>query len=78
MEFVNLIVRPDTLENGGRYLLRVRQENGHRPVYVRVTFVRYDACPAIVVVNDGDGRLPRIAREDLYRWEITGNSNDRS
>ena len=71
MEFINLIVRPDTLENGCRYLLRVRQENGHRPIYAPVTFVRYDACPAIVVVNDGDGRLLRVAREDLYRLELS-------
>ena len=39
MEFINLIVRPDTLENGKRYLLRVRHENGRRPAYVTVAFV---------------------------------------
>lgn len=71
MEFINLIVRPDTLDNGGRYLLRVRQENGRRPAYMPVTFVRYDACPAIVVVNDGDGKLLRIARGDLYARELS-------
>jgi hypothetical protein len=77
MESNNLIIHPDTLENGCRYLLRVRQENGRRPSYVLVTFVRYDACPTIVVVNDGDGRLLRIAREDLYACEITGKLNSR-
>ena len=70
MEFINLIVRPDTLENGSRYLLRVRHENGTRPAYVPVMFVRYDPCPAIVVVNDGDGRLLRIARRDLFACEL--------
>ena len=71
MEFINLIVRPDTLENGTRYLLRVRQANGRRPAYVPVTFVRYDSCPAIVVVNDGEGRFLRVVREDLYTLELS-------
>jgi hypothetical protein len=46
-------------------LLRVRHENGRGPTYVPVTFVRYDACPAIVVVDDGEGRLLRVAREEF-------------
>jgi hypothetical protein len=71
MEFINHVVRPDTLENGDKYWLRVRQTNGRRSAYVPVTFVRYDACPAIVVVNDGDGRLFRIAREDLCTCELS-------
>ena len=71
MEFINLIVHPDTLDNGGMYLLRVGQENEHRPAYVPVTFVRYDPCPAIVVVNNGAGRLLRAAREDLYTSELS-------
>jgi hypothetical protein len=71
MEFVNLILRPDTLENGGRYLLLVRHSNGRRPTYIPVTFARYDACPAVVMVNDGDGRLLRVAREDLYCCELS-------
>jgi hypothetical protein len=41
-------------------LFRVRHENGRGPTYVPVTFVRYDACPAIVVVFDGEGRLLRV------------------
>ena len=49
----------------------MQKENGHRPAYVPVTFVRYDACPAIVAVNDGDGRLLRIARGDLYACELS-------
>jgi hypothetical protein len=71
MELIDLIARPDTLEHGGRYLLRVRHANGCRPAYVPVTFVRYDACPAIVVVKDGDGRFLRVARIELYAWELS-------
>jgi hypothetical protein len=71
MKFTNLIARPETLENDGKYLLRVRQENLSRQVFEPVTFVRYDPCPAIVVVNDGGGRSLRIAREDLYVCEMS-------
>jgi hypothetical protein len=59
MELVNPIVRPETLENGSKYLLQVRHENGRRLAHVPVTFERYDACPAVVVEEDGNGRLFR-------------------
>ena len=71
MEFVNLIFRPDTFETGGRYLLKVRNTNGRRPFFKSVTFVRYDACPAIVVVSDGEEQFLRVGREDLYSWEMS-------
>ena len=70
MEFINPIFRPDTLEYADRYLLSVCQKKGRRSIYVPVTFMRYEASPAIVLVKNGEGRLLRIARMDLYGCEL--------
>jgi hypothetical protein len=51
-------------------LFRVGHENGRRLAYVPVTFVRYDAFPAIGVVKDGEGRLLRVKREDFHSCEL--------
>ena len=71
MKPILAIISPDTLENGGKYLLRTRHNNGHDPDYIPVTFVGYDSCPAWVVVRDGDGNLLRIHRDDVFTYEVT-------
>jgi len=65
------IIRPATLDDGSKYLLRTPNSNGHDPDYIPVKFVSYDSCPAWVVVRNGDGNLLRIPREDIYTYEIS-------
>ena len=71
MKPILAIISPVTLDNGRKYLLRIRQNNGHDPDYIPVTFVGYDSCPAWVVVRDGDGILLRISREYLFTYEVS-------
>ena len=71
MKPILAIISPGTLENGEKYLLRTRHNNGHDPDYIPVTFEGYDSCPAWVVVRDGDGNLLRISREDVYTFEVS-------
>lgn len=70
MKIIRVIVRPPTFEKGRRYLLRQRQGNGKAPEYVPVKFVDYEPCPAVVSVSDGEGKLWRISREDLFTCEL--------
>ena len=71
MKPILAITSPDTLENGGKYLLRTRKNDGRDPFYIPVRFVSYDSCPAWVVVNDNDGNLLRIPREDVFTYEVS-------
>ena len=71
MKPILAITSPDTLENGGKYLLRTRHNNGHDPDYIPVTFIGYDSCPAWVVVRNGDGYLLRIPREYIFTYDVS-------
>ena len=71
MKPILAIIRPETLDNGGKYLLRTRHNTGHDPDYIPVRFVGYDPCPAWVVVRDGDGNLLRIPHEDVFTYEVS-------
>jgi hypothetical protein len=49
----NLLISPDSLEEGKSYLLRSRyltQNGGCMLILSQVTFVGFTSCPAIVVV----------------------------
>ena len=71
MKPILAIIYPDTLDIGGKYPLRPRNNNGHEPDYIPVTFVGYDSCPALVVVRDSQGNLLRIPREDVFTYEVS-------
>jgi len=60
------VIRPDTLVEGRRYLLRIHQEVVSEYSLVPVIFYQYDPCPAIVIVLDDSGQKVRILRDDLY------------
>jgi hypothetical protein len=58
---------PATFEPGADYFLREnRSTNGHHNGYAIVRLVKYDPCPAWVIVRDADGRRRRCPREDLF------------
>ena len=59
-------VRAETLEEGGRYLLRLKSECGRGVSWELVGFVCYTACPAVVVVAIGSGEKIHVAREELF------------
>ena len=70
MRFIRVIARPSTFEKGRSYLLRLRLGNCETPEYVPVIFLEYEPCPAVVSVSDGEGKLWRIPREDLFTCEL--------
>ena len=71
MKPILAIISPDTLDIGGKYLLRTRHNNGRDPDYIPVKFVGYDSCPAWVVVRNNGGILLRIPREDVFIYEVS-------
>ena len=59
------LIRPATLVEGSRYLLR--SMSGSRGVsWEPVGFVSYTPCPAVVIVATGAGEKIRISREELF------------
>ena len=65
MEAVFRLTRPMTLIPGGQYRRLARDGAGGQSCFIPVRFVAYTACPALVVVTDGDGRL-RCPRDELF------------
>jgi hypothetical protein len=66
------IERPLTFKEGLQYLLRKGgAESGTTPV----RFLRYDPCPAFVIVTDSMGQVLRCPREDLF---LAGGTTDGS
>lgn len=57
--------RPLTFQEGNEYSLCIHYPGSSLPAFVRVTFLAYDPCPAIVIVRNKDKRV-RCCREDLY------------
>ncbi len=60
------MIRPRILHPGARYLLWARGPRMSRSVFTPVRVLKYDPCPAMVIVQDGSGRRWRCPREDLY------------
>jgi hypothetical protein len=58
--------RAESLLEGEGYFFRLRGNNKRTEEYVRVTFISYTTCPAIVVVQDGGKERIRCCRMDLY------------
>jgi hypothetical protein len=57
--------RPTTLTTGSQYRRLVSDEAGSEPRFTLVKFLTYTACPAFVIVTQGNGRL-RCSRADLF------------
>ncbi len=68
METVFHLTRPTTLAPGGLYRRLAGEGSGGRPCFIPVRFVAYTACPALVVVADGEGR-ERCARDELFNLQ---------
>ncbi len=60
------LIHPSTFEESKDYLLREWQEDARGPAIVPVMFIRYDPCPATVIVRDEMGKKWRCLREDLF------------
>ena len=58
--------RAGTLEEGKQYWLAGVPDPRGLPLFSRVIFIGYTACPAIVVVQDEQGERLRCSRKDLY------------
>ncbi len=65
MQTVFHLTRPMTLVPGSLYRRLAGEGAGSRPCFIPVRFVAYTACPALVVVADGDGR-ERCPRDELF------------
>ncbi len=59
-------IRPATLVEGSRYLLRRKSESRRGVSWEPVCFVSYTPCPAVVIVATRSGEKIRIAREELF------------
>jgi len=71
----NLLISPESLEEGKSYLLRSRnmtQNGGCILILSQVTFVGFTSCPAIVVVQDARNEWLRCSREDLFSFNQGG------
>lgn len=60
------------LQAGGGYLC-FHPLNGSPRQVLRVTFVEYTACPAVVIVRDDLGRVFRCSRRAIF--EYPGNAD---
>lgn len=60
------LTRPYTLERGKRYLRGENGKAGEGASLQPVIFVAYDPCPALVVVQNGDGRRWRCPRDEIF------------
>jgi hypothetical protein len=71
----NLLISPESLEEGKSYLLRSRnftKNGGSILILSQVTFTSFTSCPAIVVVQDARGEWLRCSREDLFTIDLDG------
>jgi hypothetical protein len=62
--------RPDSFDNGRKYLFRERNCHGERRSIETVKFVDYTPCPAIVIIRIENGSIQRCLREDLFESRI--------
>jgi hypothetical protein len=71
----NLLISPESLEEGKSYLLRSRyltQNGGSILILTQVIFIGFTSCPAIVVVQDARKEWLRCSREDLFSFNRGG------
>ena len=61
----NSLTRPNTLIEGQVYLLFEKNGSNEEVTYTQVTFVAYTSCPAVVIVQDRDGKNKRCVRDSL-------------
>lgn len=66
MDTTSGLIHPGTFIDGGMYLWREKWGTANSNRLVPVRFIRYDSCPAIVVVADERGEYQRCLREDLF------------
>jgi hypothetical protein len=59
-------IRPQSFKIGKNYLFSERDFDGERRTILKVTFVNYTPCPAIVIIKHIDERKHRCLREDLF------------
>ena len=65
----NLLISPESLEEGKSYLLRSRnftKNGGCILILTQVTFIGFTSCPATVVVQDSRGEYMRCNRSDIF------------
>jgi hypothetical protein len=72
MQATPKLSRPKTLVEGKRYLRREDAKSGRCPTFHPVVFISYCACPAFVIVREGEGRKWRCLREEIFTLETTG------
>jgi hypothetical protein len=58
--------RPNDLEEGKTYFLRLSLNGERIPLFIQVSFLGYTACPAVVLVRDARKASLRCSREDLF------------
>jgi hypothetical protein len=66
MAAIQTLTRPENLQVGNRYLHRTPRTVLSEPACTPVILLAYDACPALVIVRDPDGRRLRCPREEIY------------
>ncbi len=67
-------IRPQTFNIGKNYFFSERDFDGERRTILKVTFVNYTPCPAIVIIKQIDGRIHRCLREDLFESKFVFKS----
>jgi len=71
----NLLISPESLEEGKSYLLRSRnftKNGGSILILSQVTFISFTSCPAIVVIQDARKERMRCRRDDLFKFNPDG------
>jgi hypothetical protein len=58
--------RPKTLEDGNRYFLREQPGDCDQSTYSPVLFLKYDPCPAFVIIQDQSGKRRRCLRDNIW------------
>jgi hypothetical protein len=64
------LIHPSTFEEGRDYHFRERQTDTCASSMAPVMFIRYDPCPAFIIVRDDKGKKRRCLREDLFVQEF--------
>ena len=66
MDPITTIMRPDTFEPGGNYLWLQIQAAAEGSAHIPVRFIKYDPCPAFILVGDDNGKKWRCPRDELF------------
>jgi hypothetical protein len=60
------LMRPATFKDGEEYLWVDRSGPLSKPGFAPVRFIGYCACPAFVIVRDGEEQNRRCLRDELF------------